>query len=449
MVTDWSVEIAPLIEAAAKKLGQKLSIQNIRRLSGGAINQNFLVELSDHQGASLKWVLRRGQSLPIPGSLGRAAEYAMVAHADAIGMTVAKPVALLDTQTASASIFKWCEGQTDGRALLSELAAESEEALGRLTRSLGAELGKLHGQASSAQAEKVLTDVLGKRPACGFSASIDLLKKSFARVRTPKAYLTEAFHHCIHESEQIFKARGSIAEPACISHNDFRLGNLMIAPKNARLTAVLDWEFTAWGDPLADIGWLTAPCWRFGGRGIVAGFGEVEDLLAGYESTTEDAAMHQRLKERVAQELDFWQRYAHLRWAIIAAQQGERAVSGDSEALELLLTGAMVASILEPTLGHYWGDVPKTTLQSPGGIESELDRLLAEAGLHLKAHLASHLSGPQRYSALMSANAIRLARGGLRLAQPNLVASIASDSEKTMLAKKELAADLAVWNFRG
>ncbi|MFM7966270.1 MAG: hypothetical protein ACKPBE_07440, partial [Betaproteobacteria bacterium] len=106
-MTDWSVEIAPLIEAAAKKLGQKLSIQNIRRLSGGAINQNFLVELSDHQGASLKWVLRRGQSLPIPGSLGRAAEYAMVAHADAIGMTVAKPVALLDTQTASASIFKW------------------------------------------------------------------------------------------------------------------------------------------------------------------------------------------------------------------------------------------------------------------------------------------------------------------------------------------------------
>ncbi|NBU79731.1 MAG: hypothetical protein EBS50_11790, partial [Sphingomonadaceae bacterium] len=91
----------------------------------------------------------------------------------------------------------------------------------------------------------------------------------------------------------------------------------------------------------------------------------------------------------------------------------------------------------------------KTTLQSPGGIESELDRLLAEAGLHLKAHLASHLSGPQRYSALMSANAIRLARGGLRLTQPNLVASIANDSEKTMLAKKELAADLAVWNFRG
>jgi len=446
-VTDWSESITPLIESTAKKLGQRLSIQNIRRLSGGAINQNFLVELSDYQGTSLKWVLRRGQSLPIPGSLGRAAEYAMVTHADAIGMTVPKPVALIDE--ASASIFQWCEGQTEGRALVAAMAENSIEAISQLTQSLGVELGRLHGQASIIRAETALADVLGKRPACGFSASMDLLKKSFMRVKAPKCYLTEAFNHCIQESEQIFKSRGGKSEPACISHNDFRLGNLMIQPKTSKLTAVLDWEFTAWGDPVADIGWLTAPCWRFGGKGIVAGFGAPEDLLAGYSAVTEDAGTIAQLRERVSRELDFWQRYAHLRWAIIAAQQGERAISGDSEALELLLTGAMVASILEPTLAHYWGDIPKATLQSPGEAQSELDRLLAEAGLHLKSHLASQLSSAQRYSALMSANAIRLVRGGLRLPQPNSVSGGTRDSAEITLAKEELAADLAVWNFRG
>lgn len=447
-MTDWSQEVTPFIETAAATLKQRLSIQKIQRLSGGAINQNFLVELSDHECALLKWVLRRGQSLPIPGSLDRASEYAMVTHADAIGMTVAKPITLVNHQQASASIFQWCEGQTEGRTLLGQLASGSPDAIRRLTQSLGAELGRLHGQASATRAEKALVEVLGKRPRCGFSASIDLLTKSFARVKEPKRYLTEAFHHCIRESEQIFKARGNASEPACVSHNDFRLGNLMIEPKTTRLTAVLDWEFTAWGDPLADIGWLTAPCWRFGGKADVAGFGEIDDLLAGYASSSADAAYHQQLTERVARELHFWQRYAHLRWAIIAAQQGERAVSGDSEALELLLTGAMVASILEPTLAHYWGDILKTSLQPPGLVESELDRLLSEAGLHLKAHLASGLSGPQRYSALMSANAIRLARGALRLPKPDSISSTGSDSS-SMLAKEELAADLAIWNFRG
>jgi hypothetical protein len=222
----------------------------------------------------------------------------------------------------------------------------------------------------------------------------------------------------------------------------------MIEVQEVKLTAVLDWEFTSWGDPLADIGWLTAPCWRFGGKSAVAGFGQIDDLLAGYASVNKDVNLNRQVEERVARELNFWQRYAHLRWAIIAAQQGERAVSGDNEALELLLTGAMVASILEPILGHYWGDIPKLTLQPPGPVESELDRLLSEAGLHLKAHLASGLSGPQRYSALMSANAIRLARGALRLPKSDSMDSVASDSS-SMLAKEELAADLAIWNFRG
>ena len=34
----------------------------------------------------------------------------------------------------------------------------------------------------------------------------------------------------------------------------------------AGMTGVLDWEFAAWGDPHEDIGWLCAPCWRFGKR---------------------------------------------------------------------------------------------------------------------------------------------------------------------------------------
>lgn len=47
--------------------------------------------------------------------------------------------------------------------------------------------------------------------------------------------------------------------PATIVHGDFRLGNAMYALEApARLVALFDWELSTIGDPLADVGYLTA-----------------------------------------------------------------------------------------------------------------------------------------------------------------------------------------------
>ena len=46
---------------------------------------------------------------------------------------------------------------------------------------------------------------------------------------------------------------------AAVVHGDFRTGNLMFAKTGpARVTALLDWEMATIGDPLADLGYLTA-----------------------------------------------------------------------------------------------------------------------------------------------------------------------------------------------
>lgn len=44
-----------------------------------------------------------------------------------------------------------------------------------------------------------------------------------------------------------------------VVHGDFRLGNVMLDPTDlSRVAAVLDWEMATLGDPLADLGYLTA-----------------------------------------------------------------------------------------------------------------------------------------------------------------------------------------------
>jgi len=82
--------------------------------------------------------------------------------------------------------------------------------------------------------------------------------------------------------------------PATIVHGDYRLGNTMFGPTApARLVAIFDWELATIGDPLADLGYLTATYPEPGDTGgtifglatvtSLPGFPGREELIARYE----------------------------------------------------------------------------------------------------------------------------------------------------------------------
>jgi aminoglycoside phosphotransferase (APT) family kinase protein len=119
-------------------------------------------------------------------------------------------------------------------------------------------------------------------------------------------------------------------------HRDLRTGNYLV--HEGRLSAVLDWEFAAWANPMEDLGWFTAKCWRFGEVDCEAGgVGPLAPFLEAYAQAGGVPVEPNALR--------FWQLIAHLRWAVIALQQVQRHLSGIESSLELALTGRVLPEL--------------------------------------------------------------------------------------------------------
>jgi aminoglycoside phosphotransferase (APT) family kinase protein len=113
------------------------------------------------------------------------------------------------------------------------------------------------------------------------------------------------------------------SEASCVLlHGDFRTGNLLVDEQG--LAGVLDWELTHQGPAAEDLGYLCANVWRFGQlHKAVGGFGEYDDLIAGYGSTAGWAPDLATIR--------YWEIFAALSWGLVCQTMGALWHSGNGD----------------------------------------------------------------------------------------------------------------------
>jgi aminoglycoside phosphotransferase (APT) family kinase protein len=125
---------------------------------------------------------------------------------------------------------------------------------------------------------------------------------------------------------------------ATIVHGDFRLGNTMFADAApARLVAIFDWEMATIGDPLADLGYMTAT-WAERGEAEQSMFALTTVTRAeGFYLRDELVARYEELSGRSMSDLRWYQALAV--WKAVVFMEGnyKRAVAGTTDDSYLLL----------------------------------------------------------------------------------------------------------------
>ncbi len=305
-------------------LGQEARINGATKLSGGAIQENWLID-AVIGGTGRALVIRKDAAATLSVSHSRADEFALIMAAHKAGVLVPTPLAFCDDASVLGgpfAVMAKVDGVGLGPRIVKDMALGGDREA--LTERLGRELALIH----AIRLPRDDLAFLGKPPANPAHAEIGQMRAALDVMQARRPALEWAMRW----------AEQHVPSPARITlcHRDFRTGNYMVDASG--LTAILDWEFAGWGDPMSDLGWFCARCWRFGRVDLEAGgIGTRASFHKGYAAAGGDPVS--------LQAVFFWEVMAHIRWAVIALQQGVRHSSGAELSLEHALTGRIAAEL--------------------------------------------------------------------------------------------------------
>jgi aminoglycoside phosphotransferase (APT) family kinase protein len=213
----------------------------LSQFNRGASNPTYLITAGTAPDAQ-RWVLRKkppGQLLASAHQVDR--EYRVMAALGSVGFPVPTMRAYCDDAAVIGTAFyvmDFLQGRIFRNARLPGMAAAERAAI---YDNLNATLARLH----QIDFKAIGLDDYG-RPGNFFQRQMDRWTKQYRGAQTT----------LIPEMERLIAelpARIPASDEVGIAHGDYRLENVMFHPTEPRIIAVLDWELSTLGHPLADI----------------------------------------------------------------------------------------------------------------------------------------------------------------------------------------------------
>lgn len=253
----------------------------VEKFAGGQSNPTYRLEVGQQA-----YVLRRKPFGPIlPSAHAVEREHRLIAALHPVGFPVPRPVALCEDPAVIGAPFyvmELVDGRTFWNGRLPELPREER---GPVYRSMIETLAQLHGYDPDAIG-------LSDYGAAGnyFDRQVRRWTKQYRAAETER----------IEEAERLIDyLPRTMPEQTRLSviHGDYRLDNLIYALDAPRVAAVLDWELSTLGDPLADFTYL-AMQWHMPPEPRGAGLGGVDTAALGIPTLDEAVALYCSLTGR-------------------------------------------------------------------------------------------------------------------------------------------------------
>jgi len=309
-------ELASALSKKLLEVGIEGKVSNLEPLTGGASKEIWKFEVSNAK-QSTKMILRRGSGIEGPLAIKTADEARIQKEVIKVGAPV--PIILAvsknDEELGDSYIMHFVEGESIARKILRD--KEYKKALPILAYQCGEAIAKIHN------VDINNFSFLPKKPA---EDQLEDLYSTYQSFEQPSPVFEYAY---LWLKEQDF---GNFQES--LVHGDFRLGNIIVNAEG--LQSIIDWELAHIGNPLQDLGWVCGNSWRFGKNDkVVGGFGEIEDLLEGYNSIS---------KLKVDKEMvKCWQVFGTFRWGVICLIQAYAHLNGTINSVEKAAIGRRVS----------------------------------------------------------------------------------------------------------